>query len=163
MPRRLSRVHLGTLLSAARQLLPVSAATVLSAPESVIAHSVTEATAKNSTGIDESLQGRDVDLRMETRGMADADTRAHLSDTVVNEEFMKYFRENSRLRVNSEGERTEGTVTVEFRVNDRGVPSAIRVISGFSQEANHEIIDLLVNGPLWTPTKGRRVRMVIDY
>lgn len=86
-----------------------------------------------------------------------------LPDMVVNEEFLRYFRENSILQVDSEGERTKGTVTVEFRVNDRGVPSAIQVISGFSVETNHEVIDLLVNGPLWTPTKGRRVRMTIEY
>ncbi len=118
--------------------------------------------AKPTANIAEAVQGQVSGLQIETRA-TDVEGHRHLPDTVVNEEFMEYFRANSKLQVNPEGERTKGAVTVEFRVNDKGVPSAIQIISGFSVETNHEVIDLLVKGPLWTPTKGKRVRMVIEY
>ncbi len=121
---------------------------------------------RGSENIAEALSGQVADLNIEeSAATADnAQTAAlNLPDTVTNEAFMQYFRENSKLLVNAEGERTSGSVTVEFRVNDRGVPSAIQIVSGFSAETNHEVIDLLVGGPRWTPTKGKRVRMVIKY
>ncbi len=51
----------------------------------------------------------------------------------------------------------------EFRVNDAGVPSEIRVVEGISSEINREVIDLLQRGPHWEPTGERRVRTVLIY
>ena len=48
-------------------------------------------------------------------------------------------------------------------MNEHGVPSAVRILSGYSQEANSEVIMLLVTGPAWEPTGGERIRTVVRY
>ena len=84
-------------------------------------------------------------------------------ETVTNEEFTKYFEDNRKIVTDENGNRITGTVEVEFRVNDHGVPSGIQVTKGFSREANREVIAMLIEGPKWTSTDGKRVRIVVEY
>lgn len=85
------------------------------------------------------------------------------ADTVYYEDFAKYFLENRKPKFDASGNRQKGRVTLEFRVNTAGVPSAIHVISSFSREANREAIEMLVEGPRWEPTHDRRIRTVVEY
>lgn len=84
-------------------------------------------------------------------------------DTVYNESFIKYFAENRRPKTDENGNPQSGEITIEFRVNAAGVPSAIRVLSSFSREANREVIEMLVEGPRWEPTHERRIRTIVEY
>lgn len=81
---------------------------------------------------------------------------------VRNANFEKYFASNRRT-LKSAGGGVTGSVVVEFRVNDAGVPTSIRVLSGISKDANRKVIELLVSGPVWEPTAGERVRTVLNY
>lgn len=78
-------------------------------------------------------------------------------ETVRNEVFVNYFNENRTLQDVS------GTVVMEFRVNSRGVPSGIKVLSSPSAKAGQEAVRLLVSGPQWTPSNGRRIRTTVEY
>lgn len=84
-------------------------------------------------------------------------------DTVYNTSFTEYFLEKRRPKVGDDGNIQSGRVLVEFRVNAAGVPSAIRVLSSFSREANREVIEMLVEGPRWEPTYDRRIRTIVEY
>lgn len=81
---------------------------------------------------------------------------------VRNANFEKYFADNRRT-LKSAGGGVTGSVVVEFRVNDAGVPTSIRVLSGISKDANRKVIELLVSGPVWEPTADERVRAVLNY
>ncbi len=82
---------------------------------------------------------------------------------VSNEAFTAYFERSRRVATLPDGKRAQGCVVAEFRVNDAGVPSEIRVVEGISSEINREVIDLLQRGPHWEPTGERRVRTVLIY
>ena len=84
-------------------------------------------------------------------------------ETVVYPVFNEYFLKHRRLKSDADGNPLRGEVIVEFRVNDAGVPSGLRIVSSFSREANREVLELLVEGPRWTPTHDRRIRAVIKY
>lgn len=84
-------------------------------------------------------------------------------ETVVYPVFDDYFRKNRRLKNDADGNPLKGEVVVEFRVNDAGVPSGLRIVSSFSREANREVLELLVEGPRWTPTHDRRIRTAVKY
>lgn len=84
-------------------------------------------------------------------------------EIVINPDFQKYFADNSKLQTDAEGNRKTGLVVAEFRVNDHGVPSSIQIVSGFSRDANREVIDLLVSGPRWATTGDKRIRTVVEY
>lgn len=83
-------------------------------------------------------------------------------ETVVNDDFQKYFEEN-RTQTDAEGNQITGEVVVEFRVNDYGIPSAIQVTSGFSRDINREVIAMLIEGPKWPSSDGKRIRTVVEY
>jgi hypothetical protein len=84
-------------------------------------------------------------------------------DTVLFVPFREYFALHRSRFTDADGQAVRGSVEVEFRVNDYGVPSAIRIISSFSREANGEVISLLTGGPLWPLTEGERIRIIVDY
>ncbi len=84
-------------------------------------------------------------------------------EMVSNEAFTAYFERSRRVATLPDGKRAQGCVVAEFRVNDAGVPSEIRVVEGISSEINREVIDLLQRGPHWEPTGERRVRTVLIY
>lgn len=63
----------------------------------------------------------------------------------------------------ADGTPARGRVVAEFRVNDVGVPSGIRIVAGLSPEINREVIELLLEGPRWEPTSGERIRTVLLY
>ncbi len=81
----------------------------------------------------------------------------------VNPEFEKYWIENRLVLTLSDGTPLMGDIIVEFEVNDAGIPSSIRIVSGLSRDSNREIIDMLVSGPRWTPTAGERITVIITY
>lgn len=90
------------------------------------------------------------------------DDAANILKVVRNERFDKYFAANQRALKSAAGV-SSGTFVVEFRVNDAGIPTSVRVVSGVSQEANRKVIELLVSGPAWEPTGDERVRTVLKY
>ena len=85
------------------------------------------------------------------------------AETVIYPVFDEYFKKHRRLKNGADGNPLKGEVVVEFRVNDAGVPSGLRIVSSFSREANREVMELLVEGPRWTPTHDRRIRVVVKY
>ena len=84
-------------------------------------------------------------------------------DTVSNPAFTEYFVKYRRRVTLADGTPARGRVVAEFRVNDAGVPSGIRIVAGLSPEINREVIELLLEGPRWEPTSGERVRTVLLY
>ena len=99
-----------------------------------------------------SMQAREIE--MEEAAVAGGLRMVH------NPEFDAFFVANHKERLSS-GEPVE--IVVEFRVNDHGVPSAIRILSWYSQETSSEVIMLLVTGPRWEPTGDERIRTVVRY
>lgn len=88
--------------------------------------------------------------------------RADKTEVVENPDFVNYFNANSAIKADPESN-VAGEVVVEFRVNSKGVPSGITVISSPSPEVGREVISLLVSGPKWEPTGGKRVRTRVEY
>ena len=84
-------------------------------------------------------------------------------DTVSNPAFAEYFYKYRRRVTLADGTPARGRVVAEFRVNDAGVPSGIRIVAGLSPEINREVIELLLEGPRWEPTSGERIRTVLLY
>lgn len=78
------------------------------------------------------------------------------------EAFRAYVRENLLYPQDADGNRTEGRVLLEFRVDRRGRPAGIRVIESFSADAAREARRLLEAGPDWTRS-GNRIRIAIDF
>ncbi len=85
------------------------------------------------------------------------------AEPVTNEEFTRYFQENRLLHTTASGNPVTGVVVVEFRVNDRGIPTGIRFVSELSPETSREVKELLSKGPRWAPTNGKRVRFEVQY
>ena len=57
-----------------------------------------------------------------------------------------------------------GAVILSFELNQRKVPSRIRIESGFSKESNKEVIRLLAEGPKWENSQSdRRVRVCVHF
>lgn len=81
----------------------------------------------------------------------------------ANPEFEKYWIENRLVLTLGDGTPLMGDIVVEFEVNDAGIPSSIRIVSGLSRDSNREVIDMLVSGPRWTPTAGGRITVVLTY
>ena len=55
-----------------------------------------------------------------------------------------------------------GTVILSFELNQRKVPSRIRIESGFSKESNKEVIRLLAEGPKWENSlSNKRIRVCV--
>ena len=99
-------------------------------------------------------------------GDGEADTAAFSEtrrDTVSNPAFAEYFYKYRRRVTLADGTPARGRVVAEFRVNDVGVPSGIRIVAGLSPEINREVIELLLEGPRWEPTSGERIRTVLLY
>lgn len=99
-------------------------------------------------------------------GDGEADTAAFSEtrrDTVSNPAFAEYFYKYRRRVTLADGTPARGRVVAEFRVNDAGVPSGIRIVAGLSPEINREVIELLLEGPRWEPTSGERIRTVLLY
>ena len=99
-------------------------------------------------------------------GDGEADTAAFSEtrrDTVSNPAFTEYFYKYRRRVTLADGTPARGRVVAEFRVNDAGVPSGIRIVAGLSPEINREVIELLLEGPRWEPTSGERIRTVLLY
>ena len=84
-------------------------------------------------------------------------------ELVSNPEFEEYFMKNRRRVTDADGNRIEGVVVAEFRVNRAGVPSSIRITRGISQDVNREVIELLLSGPRWEPTGEDRIRIELHY
>ena len=84
-------------------------------------------------------------------------------DTVSHPAFAEYFYKYRRRVTLADGTPARGRVVAEFRVNDAGVPSGIRIVAGLSPEINREVIELLLEGPRWEPTSGERIRTVLLY
>lgn len=95
--------------------------------------------------------------------VAVADGVAGNNGLVYNPEFVEYFKQNRKVTMLPDGSPVEGSVIVEFRVNDAGVPSAIQIVSGFSAEVNSDLIRLLIEGPRWEPTGNSRIRIEVTY
>lgn len=90
-------------------------------------------------------------------------SEASEADTVVYPAFEEYVRRNRRRTTLADGTPARGRVVAEFRVNEAGVPSSIRIVSGISSEINREVIGMLLEGPRWEPTGGRRIRTAVVY
>ena len=57
-----------------------------------------------------------------------------------------------------------GAVILSFELNQRKVPSRIRIESGFSKESTKEVIRLLAEGPKWENSQSdRRVRVCVHF
>lgn len=75
---------------------------------------------------------------------------------IQNNEFERYFKRVRTVNTDSSGELLNGkVVVVEFRVNSRGVPSGIKILSSPSRELNAELIEALTSGPVWEQSNGR--------
>ena len=106
---------------------------------------------------------------MATRAVSLQERKAAMEEAAVadglrvvhNPAFEAYFAANHKESPAAADRPVE--VVAEFRVNEHGVPSAVRILSGYSQEANREVIMLLVTGPAWEPTGGERIRTVVRY
>lgn len=101
-----------------------------------------------------SVSMEDREIEMEEAAVAGGLRMVH------NPEFDAFFAANCKAR--PEGERPV-EIVVEFRVNDHGVPSAVRILTWYSQETSSEIIMLLVTGPRWEPTGNERICTVVRY
>lgn len=105
---------------------------------------------------------------MMTRAVSMEDREIEMEEAAVagglrmvhNPEFDAFFAANCKAQ--PEGERPV-EIVVEFRVNDHGVPSAVRILTWYSQETSSEIIMLLVTGPRWEPTGNERICTVVRY
>lgn len=84
-------------------------------------------------------------------------------ELVTNEKFEQYFAKNHTTFIDDNGEELHGKVVAEFRVNQKGWPSAIVITSSFKREAGREVIDMLSKTQIWTPTGERRVKIVVEY
>lgn len=98
-----------------------------------------------------SLEDREIE--MEEVAVADGLRVVH------NPAFDAFFAANSKERP----EELPVEIVAEFRVNEHGVPSAIRILTWYSQETSSEVIMLLVTGPRWEPTGNERIRTVVRY
>ena len=114
----------------------------------------------NTAEVAQEISENDVNERLVTRSVLSTGEDV---ETVVYPVFDEYFKKNRRLKNDADGNPLKGEVVVEFRVNDAGVPSAVRIVSSFSREANREVLELLIEGPRWTPTHERRVRFTVKY
>lgn len=118
---------------------------------------------------DVTVEPADESVRMATRAVSLQEREAAMEEAAVadglrvvhNPAFEAYFAANHKESPAAADRPVE--VVAEFRVNEHGVPSAVRILSGYSQEANSEVIMLLVTGPAWEPTGGERIRTVVRY
>lgn len=101
-----------------------------------------------------SVSMEDREIEMEEAAVAGGLRMVH------NPEFDAFFAANCKAR--PEG-KLPVEIVVEFRVNDHGVPSAVRILTWYSQETSSEIIMLLVTGPRWEPTGNERICTVVRY
>lgn len=102
------------------------------------------------------------ETRMLTRS-APAEPAPAVRVSEANPEFEKYWIENRLVLTLGDGTPLMGDIVVEFEVNDAGIPSSIRIVSGLSRDSNREVIDMLVSGPRWTSTAGERITVVLTY
>lgn len=73
-----------------------------------------------------------------------------------------YLRRNIRYPNLAREQEIEGTVRLEFFINEQGLPEDIRVIRGIGGGCSQEAIRVVKNMPSWTPGtyKGRKIRML---
>ena len=154
-----------------------SGETLAAEPEAVAASEVaTDEPALESAESEAAVEQTDVTVepaeepvRMATRAVSLQEREAAMEEAAVadglrvvhNPAFEAYFAANHKESPAAADRPVE--VVAEFRVNEHGVPSAVRILSGYSQEANSEVIMLLVTGPAWEPTGGERIRTVVRY
>lgn len=78
--------------------------------------------------------------------------------------FNRYAEKNLKYPKEDIEENRTGEIRLSFEINQKGVPSHIRIAHGFSYPANDEIIRLLVNGPRWKRVDGiERVEVIVRF
>lgn len=78
--------------------------------------------------------------------------------------FNRYAEKNLKYPKEEVEENKTGEVRLSFEINQKGVPSRIRIADGFSYPVNDEIIRLLVDGPRWKKVDGiGRVEVIVRF
>ena len=91
-----------------------------------------------------------------------------VSDSIVQpfvglQKFNEYVKENIKIPNDEKGKNYKGNVVLSFEINKKGKPKNIRVEQSLSATCDKEATRLLLHGPKWEKTNGKRNSVTIRF